>query len=151
MPAFTPSVADFLSTLPADRRHEVERVRRVIRTHLPPGYVETLAKGMIVYEVPAAIYPDTYNGHPLWYVALASERRYLSLHLMAVYGSPALAKRLQDGFAAAGKELKMRKACINFKRADDLALDTVGEIVAAVPLETWVNIAKSARSKKRRS
>ena len=145
------SVAAFIASLPPDRRSEVERVRRVIKKHLPAGYVETMTKGMIVYEVPLAVYPDTFNGHALWYVALASERSYLSLHLMSAYGSPALAKRLKDGFAAAGKKLDMGKACIHFKRADDLALDTVGEIVAAVPLETWVSIAKGARSNKRRS
>jgi hypothetical protein len=128
-----------------DRRKELEKVRQVIRKHLPAGYVETITKGMIVYEVPLAIYPDTFNGHALWYVALASERSYLSLHLMSVYGSPVLATRLKDGFAAAGKKLDMGKACVHFQRADDLALDAVGEIVAAVPMAKWIAIAKAAR------
>jgi hypothetical protein len=39
----------------------------------------------------------------------------------------------------------MGKACIHFQRADDLALDVIGDIVAAVPVEKWVELAKAAR------
>ena len=87
------TVETFLARLPADRRADVERVRDVVRQHLPAGYEETCAKNMLVYQVPLSRYPDTYNGHPLWYVALASEKSYLSLHLMRVYGDPAQARR----------------------------------------------------------
>lgn len=102
---------------------------------------------MIVYEVPLELYPDTYNGHPLWYAALASEKNYLTLHLMMVYGSSKLAARLQDGFRAAGKKLNMGKACLRFQSADDLALDVIGEIVAGIPVDRYIEIAKAARSR----
>ena len=139
------SVAAYLAALPAARRKELGRVRAVIRKHLPPGYAETLGSGMIVYEVPLARYADTYNGKALWYAALAAPKSYLTLHLMTVYGSAALAQKLRDGFAAAGKKLDMGKACIRFHAADDLALDVIGEIVASVPLERFVAIAQAAR------
>lgn len=138
------TVTEFLAQLPPDRRKEIERVRNVVREHLPAGYVETLTKGMIVYEVPLERYADTYNGHALWYAALASQKSYLALHLMPVYGSVPLAQKLRDGFKAAGKKLDMGKACIRFKRADDLALDTIGEVVASTPLERYVALAKAA-------
>jgi hypothetical protein len=139
------TVTEFLAELPGERRAAVERVWDVVRNNVPAGYEEVVSKNMIVYQVPLARYADTYNGHPLWYVALASEKSYLSLHLMPVYGSPALAKRLADGFAAVGKKLNSGKACIRFKTADDLALDVTGEIVAKVPLERWIEIAQAAR------
>ena len=41
----------------------------------------------------------------------------------------------------------MGKACIRFKRADDLDLDVIGDIVASVPMERWIEIAKSVRRK----
>ena len=88
--------------------------------------------------------PDTYNGHPLWYAALGSGKSYLSLHLMTVYAHEPLAERLRAGFKAAGKKLDMGKACIHFQTADDLALDTIGTIVASVPLEKYVAIAQAA-------
>jgi hypothetical protein len=98
-----------------------------------------------VYQVPLARYSDTYNGHPLWYVALASEKSYLSLHLMPVYGDAARAQRLKEGFRAAGKKLDMGKACVHFKTADDLPLDVIGQVVASIPMDRWIEIAKAAR------
>lgn len=144
-PKSRPMVAQFLAQLPLARRREVERVRKVIRQHLPPGYEETISKNMLVYQVPLTRFADTYNRQPLWYVALASEKSYLSLHLMSVYGDAAQAQRLKDGFRAAGKKLEMGKACVHFKTADDLPLDVVGAVVASTPLDRWVEIAQAAR------
>ena len=39
----------------------------------------------------------------------------------------------------------MGKACIHFQSAEDLDLDAVAEIVAAVPPKRWIEIAKAAR------
>ena len=139
------SVTEYLAHLPEERRRQVQRVRTVIRRHLPAGYEEVVSRGMLVYQVPLARFPDTYNGHPLWYVALASEKSYLSLHLMAVYGHPPLARRLQAGFREGGKKLDMGKACVRFRTADDLPLDLIGAIVASLPVDQWVAIAKSVR------
>ena len=98
------SVPDFLASLPADPRSEVELVRSVICHNLPTGYEETISKNMLVYQVPIAVYSDTYNGHPVWYIALASEKSYLSLHLMPVYGDSTLSKELSDGFKTSWDE-----------------------------------------------
>jgi hypothetical protein len=141
------TVEEYLNGLPDERRREVERVRDVVREHLPDGYVEGISSGMLTYTVPLSVYPDTYNKQALWYAAIASMKNYLTLHLMPVYGSPALERKLRDGFAAEGKKLEMGKACINFRRADDLALDTIGEIVGSVPMERWVEVARAARRK----
>lgn len=143
------TIAEFLQKLPDDRRAQLERVRDVVRRHLPSGYEEAFSRGMLVYQVPLARYPDTYNGHPLWYVALASEKSYMSLHLMPVYASPTHAKRLADGFTAAGKKPNMGKACVRFKAADDLPLDTIGEIVGSIPVERWIEFARGARRRRR--
>jgi hypothetical protein len=143
--ASSPAVATFLARLPTERRREAERVREAIRRHLPAGYEEVVSKNMLVYQVPLERYPDTYNGRPLWYVALASEKSYLSLHLMPAYGDKALARRLADGFRAAGKKLDMGKACIHFTTTDDVPLDVIGQIVAAMPVDRWVRLAQAAR------
>ena len=139
------TVAEYLAGLPADRRADVARVRRVIRKHLPKGYKEVMGWGMIMYGVPLKVYPDTYNGHPLCYVALAAQKRYSSLYLMSVYGSRELLAELKAGFRLAGKKLDMGKSCIRFKRADDLDLETIGRLVARMPLARYVEIAKAAR------
>ena len=150
MPAKTSpdtSVMEFLTSIPEDRRAELERVRRVIRERLPAGYEEGMGHGMICYSVPLSVYPDTYNEQPLLYVALASQKNYLSLYLLRVYGDPTQERRLRDAFAAAGKKLDMGKSCIRFKRADDLPLDTIGDLVGSTPMDRWIETAKSVRRK----
>src|SRR6266571_3552702 len=82
------AVSEFLAQLPPGRRRAIDRVRDIIREHLPAGYEEVVSKRMLVYQVPLRRYSETYNGQPLWYVALASEKSYLSLHLMSIYGDP---------------------------------------------------------------
>jgi hypothetical protein len=141
------SVSAFLAMLPAERRTHVERVRDLILARLPAGYEEAVVKDMLVYQVPLARYPGTYNGQALWYVALGCGKSHLSLHLMPVYGSETLAAQLDRGFRAAGKKLDMGKACIRFTDSNELALDVIGDIVGAVPLERWVEVAKLARGK----
>jgi hypothetical protein len=146
MPTKTPaSVAEYLDTLPDDRRKEIERVRKVLRKNLPKGYEEAFSSAGIVYQIPLKRYADTYNGHPLWLAALAARKNYLTLHLMPVYGDSDRLRDLQAGFKSEGKKLDMGKACIRFKTADDLALDTIGEIVAKTPVDEWIEIAESAK------
>jgi len=67
-----------------DRARELARVRAVVKRHLPRGYKEAKRGRMLVWEVPLSVYPDTYNGHALWYAALAEQKNYLTLHLMGV-------------------------------------------------------------------
>jgi len=66
VPKTQSTVAEFLAQLPSARRREVDRVRTLIRRHLPPGYEEVVTKRMLVYQVPLARYSDTYNRQPLW-------------------------------------------------------------------------------------
>jgi len=141
------TVVAYLAEQPTARRAELARVRQVVRTHLPRGYQESMGLGMIGWWVPLRRYPDTYNGHPLLYAALGAQKNYLSLYLMCVYGSPELAARLKQGFKEAGKRLNMGKSCIRFQEADDLALEVIGEIVAAVPMERYIAMAKAVRRK----
>jgi len=141
------TVAQLIANVSPERRKEFSRVRDVVSKHLPRGYEEVVEGRMVVYQVPRERAPDTYNGRSLWYAALAARKSYLTLHLMPVYGSPALLKRLQDGFKKAGKKLDIGKACIRYRRADDLALDVIGEVVASVPMEKWIALAAAARKR----
>ena len=137
--------AAYLKELPAERRREVARVRQVVRKHLPDGYREAMNFGMITYEVPLRRYPDTYNKQPLCYAGIAAQKNHLSLYLMPVYGDPKAAARLKEAFKKAGKKLDMGKSCIRFKTADDLPLEAIGQLVAAVPVDRYIAYAESAR------
>ena len=132
------TVAGYLSALPTEQRGVMTMLRQLIRRHLPKGYEEGTNWGAITYQVPLKLCPDTYNGQPLCYVAIAAQKNYLSLYLMTAYGDPARTKQLADGFASAGKKLDMGKACVRFRSLDDLPLDTVADIIASTPVDAYV-------------
>ncbi|MGI9584813.1 MAG: DUF1801 domain-containing protein, partial [Acidimicrobiia bacterium] len=75
------SVDQYLAELPDDRRAAIETVRDTILANLPDGYEEAMNWGMITYQVPLATYPDTYNGKPLMYAALASQKHHMAVYL----------------------------------------------------------------------
>jgi hypothetical protein len=143
------TVAAYLAALPAGQRKELSRVRDVFRKNLPKGYVESVHWGMITYCVPLARYPDAPNGQPLCYAGLAARKNNLTLHFMTVY-MPEIKKRLEAGFEAAKKRLDMGKACIRFRRAEDLPLDTIGELVAAVPVDQWIAVTQALWNRRRK-
>jgi hypothetical protein len=145
------TVPEYLDALAPDRRAVIGAVRSVVRKHLPKGYQEAVGMGMILYIVPLSRFPNTYNGHALIIAALASQKNSCTLHLMGVYGDPRLKAALTDGFHRAGKKLDLGKACVRFKTADDLALDTIAEVVAAVPPETLIAQHEAVHAGKRRS
>ena len=141
----TSTVAQYLRELPPDRRRIIATVRAVIRRNLPAGYQEAVGWGMIVYCVPLSLYPDTYNGQPMMYAALASQKNYCTVHLMAVYGSPERLAALKAGFQQAGKKLQMGKACVRFRSLEDLPLEVIGAAIASVPLARFKAYYEAAR------
>lgn len=141
------TVAAYLAALPAERRAVVSAVRDVVVRHLPAGYRETMNWGMISYELPLERYPDTYNKQPLSYVALAVQKAYYSLYLMAEQGAPAKLETLESGFRAAGKRLDMGKSCLRFRSVDDLPLDVIGRAVAGTPPDRLIEIYEASRKR----
>jgi len=143
------TVAEYIASLPEDRRGAIKAVRDVVKKHLPAGYKEGMDYGYIGWSVPLSVYPDTYNGQPLCYAALASQKNHMALYLMCAYAEGSIKQRLVKGFKEAGKKLDMGKACIRFKQLEDLPLNVVAEVTAAVPMKKYVEIARAARAKKK--
>jgi hypothetical protein len=141
------TVEAYLDELPPDRREVISQVRQVILENLPAGYAEAMNWGMISYEIPLKDYPNTYNRQPLEYAALAAQKNYNAIYLMAVYGDPQREDMLREGFKKAGKKLDMGKSCVRFRKLEDIPLDVIGELIAGVPPEVLIRIYE----KKRRS
>ncbi|MER5261639.1 DUF1801 domain-containing protein [Actinosynnema sp. NPDC002837] len=138
------TVEEYLAELPEDRRSTVSAVRDVILANLPAGYVEGVQWGMITYSVPLEVSGKTYNGQPLGYVSLASQKNHVSLYLMGVYGEREQEFRAE--FEATGRKLDMGKSCVRFKRLDDLPLDLIGREVARQGVDDFVAKVRAARS-----
>jgi hypothetical protein len=141
------TVAEYLKALPPERRAVVSKVRAAIRRALPRGYREALRWGMISYEIPLASFPDTYNGQPLSYAALAAQKGHYALYLSGAYADGAQRKALAAGFKAAGKSLDMGKSCLRFRKLEDLPLPVVERIVASLPPERFIALYEKARGR----
>ena len=140
------SVAEYLAGLPEGRREDLQRVREVVLRHLPEGYREEMGFGMIAYVIPLETYPVTYNKQPLMYAALGNQQRHMALYLMNIYGDPATEEWFAAAYAASGKKLDMGKACVRFKRADDLPLALIGQAVARTPVAEYIAAYEASRA-----
>ena len=116
----------------------MKAVRTVIKANLPKGLVESMNWGIIVYEVPLKTCPDNYNGQPLAYAALASQKRHMSVYLMGIYGSEELRRDFERSYRATGKRIDVGKACVRFRTLDDLPLDVVANAIGALTIEQFV-------------
>ena len=141
------TVDEYLNELPAERRAVIEQVRQVILENLPPGYQEAMNWGMISYEVPLARYPKTYNKKPLSYLALAAQKHFYTLYVMAAYAGSMQEDWLKEQFAAAGKKLDMGKSCLHFRTLDDLPMDVIAETVGMVGVDEFIAQYEKSRQK----
>ena len=149
------TVADYLASLPPDRRAALERIREVILANLDKEYEEGMSHGMIGYTVPKSLYPPGYHTDPkqgLPFVSLASQKNYMSLYLMGLYvggtDSP-LARWFHEAWAKTGKKLDMGKSCIRFKKLDDLPLEVIGEAIRRQPARAFIEqYTKALRGRK---
>jgi uncharacterized protein YdhG (YjbR/CyaY superfamily) len=147
MPAST--VAEYLATLPADRRAALSAVRQAINYNLPDGYEEGMQFGMIGWYVPLSVYPAGYGENkkvPLPLVALGSQKSGMVLHFLCFYGHPTLSTWFTNQYKKTGKKLDMGKGCVRFNKLDDLALDVVGRTVARVPVDEHIANYRAARA-----
>jgi hypothetical protein len=148
------TVAQYLASLPEDRRAAIAKVADVVRTNLPQGFEEGMLYGTIGWYVPTAKLAKTYNGHPFAIACLGNQKNYMALYLMSVYGDSALNKWFAATYKATGKKLDMGKACIRFKSLDALPLDVIGEAARKVTVDQWIAVheathGKAAKAKRR--
>lgn len=144
-PVAAGSVSTYLRSLPEDRRKIVSTLRKLILKNLPAGYRETMGWGMISYGIPLSTYPDTYNGQPLCYLALASQKTHIAIYAMGLYGDNEKERRFRNDFKKAGKKLDMGKSCIRFKTLDDLPLDVIEKLVSGTSVKGFIGLYERSR------
>lgn len=140
------TVAQYLSELPADRRAAVEAVRQTILENLPAGYEEVMNWGMITYQVPLETYPDTYNGKPLMYAALASQKNHMAVYLIGIYMDDEARQEFEEAYRTTGKRYDVGKSCVRFRKLDDLPLALIGESIASLGVEEFIARVEEAHS-----
>jgi uncharacterized protein YdhG (YjbR/CyaY superfamily) len=139
------TVEQYLAELPDDRRDAIETVRDTILVNLPEGYVEEMNFGMITYSVPLATYPDTYNGQPLMYAALANQKNHMAVYLTGVYADEDQRDAFLDKYRETGKRLDMGKSCVRFRRIDDLPVELIGDTIAETDVDSFIEVYEASR------
>ena len=143
------TVENYLSELPKDRRDAISTVRREVLTRLPNGYEEAMNWGMIAYQVPLETCPDTYNGQPLMYAALASQKNHMAVYLTGIYMSEEMRQEFEAKYKATGKRLDLGKSCVRFKKLENLPLELIGDAIAVMEVDEFVTRMKETTSRRR--
>ena len=135
------TVAEYLDSLPEERRHAIGVVRDVVLANLPAGYTEGMGYGMIGYSVPHTLYPKGYHCDPkmpLPYAALGAQKNHMAIYLCTVYTDPEQDDWFRTEFLRAGKRLDMGKSCVRFKKLEDLPLEVIALAIARVQVKDYV-------------
>lgn len=138
------TVKDYLKELPADRAPYFIKLRDAILNNIPKGFEEVMSYGMVSYVVPHSIFPAGYHCDPklpLQFTAIASQKNFIAIYHMGIYGSP----KLHDWFVAeypkhCKTKLDMGKSCIRFKKMEDIPYKLIGELMTKITVKDWINL-----------
>ncbi len=143
---------EYLDALPDDRKAAMKQLQDTISKNLPKGFEETMSYGCIGFVVPHSKYPDGYHCDPklpLPFVNLASQKNFIALYHMGLYSNPGLLKWFTDEYPKYCKtKLDMGKACIRFKKPEQIPYKLIGELMKKVTPDEWIACYESAVKRK---
>ncbi|UCD10048.1 MAG: DUF1801 domain-containing protein [Dehalococcoidales bacterium] len=140
------TVDQYLAELPENRKDPLRKVREVILDSLPQGYEEAMNWGMISYQVPLSVYPNTYNKKPLMYAALASQKNHMAVYLTAIYMNEDRRKTFEKDYLASGKRYDAGKSCVRFRKLDDLPLELISNVIASMSVNEFLQEFENVRN-----
>ena len=142
------TIEEYLAEMPEERRGIIRKVRKTILSNLPEGYEEAINFGMITYQVPLEDYPDTYNKKPLMYAALANQKNHMAVYLTGIYMDENLYREFEEKYRETGKRYDVGKSCVRFRKLDDLPLELIGESIAAIGMDEFIERTKGLSARK---
>jgi len=138
------TVEQYLSELPEDRKEPMQRLRDIMRNHLPVGFEEQMSYGMIGYVVPHSRYPDGYHCNPklpLHFINIASQKNFIALYHAGIYVDPHLRDWFIDEYPKHCKnKLDMGKSCIRFKNVKKIPFELIEALVKKIDVETRIKL-----------
>ena len=136
----------YIAELVPERQQDIRAVRKMILENLPDGYEEVMNWGMITYQVPLFMYPDTYNRKPLMYAALASQKNHMAVYLSSIYADECKREQFEKEYRLTGKRYDVGKSCVRFKKLDDLPLPVIANAIASIEMDDFIELAINAGS-----
>lgn len=133
---------EYVAQLPEDRQLAFKKLRATIKKNLPKGFKEEMSYGMIGYVVPHSLYPPGYHCNPklpLPFMNIASQKNFIAVYHMGVYGDAALQKWFMDAHAkVSSKKLDMGKSCMRYKKPEDIPYDLIGQLASKITTDEWI-------------
>ncbi len=143
---------EYFNSLPEDRKSAMIELRKVILKNQPKGFKEIMGYGMVNYVVPLSKYPAGYHCDPklpLGLMAIASQKNFIALYHMGMYGDQKLLKWFTDEFPKHTKvKLDMGKSCVRFKKMDQIPYKLIGELASKLTPEKWIEVYEMALKKR---
>lgn len=135
---------DYIRQLPEDRKHAMEKLRKVILKNLPGGFEETMSYGMIGYVVPHSVYPGGYHCDPklpLPFMNIASQKNYIALYHMGIYADEELMNWFTTEYKKQfGTKPDMGKSCVRFKKPDRIPFELAGNLAGKMSSGEWIDL-----------
>lgn len=136
------TIEEYIDQLPEERKEVVQKLQEVIKASLPTGFVEEMNYGMIGYVVPHITYPAGYHCNPklpLPFINIGNQKNFISIYHMGMYSEGTL----HNWFVAewskhSSRKLDMGKCCIRFKKLDEIPYKLIGELVAKITTQQWI-------------
>lgn len=136
------TVADYLDSLPEDRKPAMLQLQKIIKKNLPKGFSEEMNYGMLGYVVPHKLYPAGYHCDPklpLPFLAIASQKNFIAIYHMGIYTDPLLLDWFTQAYTNLNLgKLDMGKSCIRFKNPSKIPYDLIGELVSKMTPQQWI-------------
>jgi hypothetical protein len=122
-PTAAKTPAEYITSIPEPRRHDVETLHKLIQKTLPK-LKPLIRSGMIGYGTYHYKYESGREGD--WsLVMLASQKNYISVYMCSVENGKYIAEEFKDKLPKAS----IGKSCIRFKALADIDLTILTEIM----------------------
>ena len=142
----------YIDQLPVDRKEAIGKLRQSILDNHLEGFMETVSYGMIGYVVPHSLYPKGYHSNPklpLPFINIASQKNYISLYHMGIYGNNELFDWFITEYTKSFKSKPdMGKGCFRFRKPDQIPYHLIGELAAKISVIDWIKIYEQNRISK---
>lgn len=150
------TVAEYVDSLPPDRREAIQTVRRVILENLDSDIHECMQYGVIGYCVPHTVWPHGHHTNPklpLMYMGLSSQKNDMVVYMLFLLHNPPEREWFDTAWNAggAGKKICLEVSgagcCLRFKKVEDLSLDVIAKAMRRMPMKKYLefHVAMLAR------
>jgi hypothetical protein len=136
------SKEEYLNGLPEERKKSILELIKILDSHLPKGFKQTMQYGMIAYVVPFETYPDGYHVNskePLPFIMIGSQKRHIGLYHMGLYADEAVLNWFVGAYPEHSKrKLNMGKSCVRFTNPKTIPFTLIKELAQKISVQRWI-------------